>query len=222
MTIFVNTPPNDHHRFSLERPAQTSKNDIPVTAHPRHSPLVQSPVKVRHSHTPSARRSSSGFTMIELLVAITMTSLVLASIFFAWNTLNRQVFKQRRESLFLSDITSFANHLATQIRKSPRILFYDQTAIEFISPHNEKPVRYEFYYDELLRNDSLVTLSAQGAKITDFHIDGDDYHYADDLPMLLIDISIRAEDTFGNEHEVTVSAAVEPPTADEDEGGWQW
>lgn len=165
--------------------------------------------------------ASRGFTLVELLVAIVMTSFVVASVFFSWNRINTHISKQRRQSLFLSDITTFANSLAIQVRTSPKIIYYDETTIEFIPRHQDTPVRYQFSYDELLKNDQPVRLSSQGAIITDFLIESDAY-YEEDLPMILLNLTIHAENSFGDTHEITVSAAVEPPKDDEDDGGWGW
>ncbi len=151
--------------------------------------------------------SRRGTTIIDLIVAIVLTSIVVTIIFALWSNFDRHVVLQRRKSILHAEVRQILKSITSQVRRSPEVLAWHSTGITYVSPNNGDTIVYEYYTDELIKNDVLVTLISQAAYIYDFSIDEIDVSGSDEDPELtLLSISLSMADDFTNH--VTVNSLV--------------
>ncbi len=138
-----------------------------------------------------------GVTIIELMVALAMTALMVSIIFALWGGFGRHVIKQRRKSILHSEIRVVLESLTSHIRRSPSVLAWHASGITYVSPSNDDTIVYEFYADELLKNDAPVTLISQEAYISNFSIEEVEIP-VEEKEMTLLAVAISIVDEFGN------------------------
>ena len=142
--------------------------------------------------------NNSGFTLIELVVAMSMTAIVMGILFVVWNNFNIHVINQRRKSVLFSEVNRISKSITSQIRRSPSVLALHSNGITYISPTRSDTIIYEFYANELLKNDKPVPVASQSAHISEFNIEKKEEQGTEsDLALLSITISIS--DEFENE-----------------------
>lgn len=153
-----------------------------------------------------------GFTLIELVVAMSMTAIVIGILFVVWNNFNVHVIKQRRKSIMYSEMNRIAKSITSQIRRSPAVLALHSSGITYISPTKGDTIVYEFYANELLKNDKQVPVASQFAHISDFTIEKKEERGAGS-DLILLSITITMSDEF--ENEVTATSQVAAKVKDE-------
>lgn len=143
--------------------------------------------------------NKNGITLIELIVALTMTTIIIVIIFATWDNFNRHVFNQRRKSMLNGELRQISEVLKSHIRRSPSVLAWHSNGITYISPNNGDTLVYEFYNEELLLNDTPVPIISQKAFISDFYIeDTDQAVIIENKDLTLLSFKITLEDEFGN------------------------
>ncbi len=164
---------------------------------------------------------------MDLVVAIILTALVVTIIFALWGNLDRHVVEQRRKSVLHAEMRQILKSLSSQIRRSPEVLSWHSTGITYVSPNNGDTIVYEYYTDELMKNDVLVTLVSQNAYITDFSINKIELSDSnEESDLMLLSISLSMADDFSNQ--VTVSSQVaakvtgEQESEEEELSGWNF
>ncbi len=167
-----------------------------------------------------------GVTIIELMVAISMSALVIGIITATWIGFSKHVIGQRRKSILRAELRQVLEGITSQLRRSPAVLAWHSSGITYVSPNNGDTIVYEYYYDELLKDDIPITIISQSAYITDFVIDGS-APGDEESDLTLLAIYITMADDFGNQSSASSQVAAkvikESEYEQEDElSGWNF
>ncbi len=171
-------------------------------------------------------KRNHGMTIIELMVAMAMTAIVVSIIAAVWINFTRHVVEQRRKSILHAELRQVLEGISSQVRRSPAVLACHSTGITYVSPNNGDTIVYEYYADELFKNDLPVTLISKDAFIHNFSIDESD-PAEDGSDIILLTISLTIADDFGNQAGIRSQVAakvIDVYAEDEDDelSGWNF
>jgi len=142
---------------------------------------------------------TTGYTLIELMVATILVAFAVSLVFMSWNYMSRYTILQQRKSIFQAEADRIDCSIITEIRNSPEVISWNDNAIRFLSSINADTVSYEYTDGTVLRNGSNIPSVARTAHITQFSIESDhDYigTTTDNSVMLVVTIGIQ--DNFNN------------------------
>ena len=121
--------------------------------------------------TKSGNRSDqSGMTLIELLVAMVVGSIVLFAVFYTWNHINAHIGKSKYKTELENETTRIGSLVASRIRKSPQILEWSENRIQMLNSIGADTFDYYFNQEDLLFNGQPVQILAGGAKVNEFSL----------------------------------------------------
>jgi len=170
----------------------------------------------------------SGLTLIELCIAMAMTTIIIGIIFATWANFHKHITIQQRKSILYTEARQIADMLQSQIRRSPAVISWHQTGITFISSFdstagNKDTVIYEYYSEELRKNDKPVLLISQNARIIDFKIEEDNENQiVENKYAKLLSILIIISDNFNNQVEIPFKVAVKIAKQEDEEEEWEF
>ncbi len=172
------------------------------------------------------RENNRGVTLIELMVALVMTAIIVSIIFAVWGNFGRHVIIQRRKSVLHAEIRVVLESITSQLRRSPAVLAWHSSGITYVSPNNGDTIVYEFYTDELLKNDAPVILISQDAYISNFSV-GESEVSGEMKEVTLLSVAMTVMDEFYNQISLNSQIAVkilgEDEEGDDDElSGWNF
>ena len=153
------------------------------------------------------KKRNSGVSIVELMMAIAMTSVIITVILSTWNNFNRHVFSQRRKSILRTEIKLISSTLTSQLRRSPGVIAYHSSGITYISPNNRDTIAYEFYTEELLKNDKSIRFVAQNAYINEFIVKEVEQNIENN-ELKLLSLFIKIMDDFDNQVSINSTVAV--------------
>ncbi|MBD3344590.1 MAG: prepilin-type N-terminal cleavage/methylation domain-containing protein [Chitinivibrionales bacterium] len=140
-----------------------------------------------------------GVTLLELMVAIAVSGLIVTIVYTSWAFISRHTASNKKQTQFRVETENAARRILSQIRRSSRVLYFDETSVAFITPSSGDTGRYVYDGETLLYNgDSLSFLSAD-IFVTDFLVEKEE---EDDLTAtsdILLKVYFRFEDNRGNE-----------------------
>lgn len=166
-----------------------------------------------------------GVTIIELCTAMAVTAILVGIIGASINFFNHHVINQRRKSVLNNEQKFLTKIIVSHLRRSPGVLAFHYNGITYISPTKGDTVAYEFYNEELLKNDIIVPITSQKAFISDFAIEEVENNTGNS-DYTLLNITITLVDDFSNENTTTSSVAVkmikEGGEDGDDVSGWNF
>ncbi|MBN1984307.1 MAG: type II secretion system protein [Chitinivibrionales bacterium] len=153
--------------------------------------------------------SDRGFTLLELIVVMVMTSILTGTIFFAGQGFNRHVIRQNRKAMMHHELRMLSQSMASQLRRSPAVLAWHQRGITYVSPVAKDTVVFDFSSGQFLRNDTLVPVISTFASITDFTIESDmpSVQPPSNAALTLLRITITLSNTFLESYSMTTCTA---------------
>lgn len=165
-------------------------------------------------------QGSRGVTLIELAVAISMSAIVVGVVFYAWNTINIHIINNSRKAVFEVEARRIAGSIVSQIRRSPEVISWHSNGITYISPDAGDTVTYEFFNQELKRNDTMLVNIAQKARITDFRIEPEESGTPSEGHFdVLLHVMLSMEDDFDNRTDIRMDVAVKRPEEEDNKEG---
>lgn len=170
--------------------------------------------------------SNAGVQLIELVLATALTSIIIGIVFSAWHGFNAHVAKNQRKNQLVSENRLLANVLTAHIRKSPGIISWHPQGITYIDPyHTNDTIVYEYYNEELLKNDTLVPLVSSTAYVSNFEIECIEQYENESIGGRLFSVTISLADDFLNQSSITSMVAaivVEEATEDTELNKWNF
>jgi hypothetical protein len=139
----------------------------------------------------------------------------------AWAYVARHSIEGRRTAIFTGEAQRIAEGLADRVRTSPAVLSWHAHGMVFVSAQSGDTVRYDFFDQQLLRNDTPVATIADRAHITALRIEAEETMSHEPSETVLLRITLEMADDFGNETAVTVAAAARLHR-DAEEEGYDW
>jgi type II secretory pathway pseudopilin PulG len=141
---------------------------------------------------------SRGVTLIELMIAIAGSALVIGAAMYAWSRINTHIARNQRNALLHREAAMITDRIASQLQRTPRVLSWHYYGITYVNPAGGDTIAYEYYGDELLRNDTALSLISGTTRITGFEVDIRKAHGEEALAGSgLVSFAITFEDEFG-------------------------
>jgi hypothetical protein len=111
----------------------------------------------------------NGVTLIELMIALGMTTTLTATVFYFWNHINRHTITHVNKAQFSSEANRIITSIISQVRSAKEIISYDYNMIHFVSKNNDT-LQYRYDGDSLYRNERGLTITSKNARISQFEI----------------------------------------------------
>jgi prepilin-type N-terminal cleavage/methylation domain-containing protein len=118
---------------------------------------------------PVPRRT--GFTLVEMVIALFMAGIVISLAMFSWTFFSRHTMFQQHKSLFYAQTEQAASIIANDIRTSPHVIFFDPNAITFIASRGGDTVTYRLSSDSLRKNNVPLPYFSDGARAVKFSVE---------------------------------------------------
>jgi len=149
---------------------------------------------------------SRGFSLVELVVAIVMSTLVLGAVFSAWILVNRHTISGKRKAILQAEADRIVRSIALQIRATPAVVVWTDQSITMIAPGSNDTLVWAFDGDSLARNDTAIRFISPSARVTDFRI-ADLTEGNPSSRGTLLSVSLTMQDDFGDESRASMQAA---------------
>lgn len=137
--------------------------------------------------------SDKGFTILELIVAISMASILISIVYFTWNYMEKHISVQKRKAELSFEINWVSQQILSQIKRS-NVLSWDDNDI--VLETEKDSIRYSFN-TELLKNGNPFKLVYKGISLTGFHIEEVNKNNLEDNYTLL-KMNISAKNVFND------------------------
>jgi prepilin-type N-terminal cleavage/methylation domain-containing protein len=157
--------------------------------------------------------SNKGFTILELIIAISMASIVITGVFFTWNGINRHIAAQKRKAELSYEINWASQQIISQIKRS-RVVYWNEH--EIMLETEKDSVLYKFD-SELLKNKNPFQLAFKGIKITEFAFKETESNVPESR-YSMIEMKMKAENTFGDTAGVALTFEIKKPDEKEQLG----
>ena len=152
------------------------------------------------------RSNRNGLTILELIVALSISAAVISVVYYTWNFLNKHIAKHTNSALVSDAADRLAHSIASQIRRSPAILKWDNHSIKLLSAENSDTVTWDFDGENLLRNGDSVQVTIHGSRISNFEVkDLRDLGLPENSLNLLLQISLTVNNEAGDSSRVDLT-----------------
>jgi Tfp pilus assembly protein PilE len=111
---------------------------------------------------------SIGVTLVELTVAVVMSSTMIIIVYTTWNMLNHHMFSQQRKAALHGECERIAKTVTTQLRRADAVLQWDRNSIRFISSGFTDTITYSYNGTLLDYNAQPISLTLPRASVTEF------------------------------------------------------
>lgn len=130
-----------------------------------------------------------GFTVIELITALALSSIVISSVYYFWNFLNKHVYIHSRHAQVEQEAHRAAQRIFSSINKSSEIIEWDPKSITFISTSGDTN-KYLYDGDSLICNKSAIRFFNKGLKVISFNLSDIDENMINESQHLFLEVSI--------------------------------
>jgi len=163
---------------------------------------------------------SRGVTLIELTVAVVLSTFVAASVFFTWNHLNRYTAVQKHRTALQAESNRIVNQITAQLRRSEHIIRFDRSSLEFTVNNPVDTISYVLTNRALNCNGTPLSYTVPGIAVDDFSIENT--NSAQENESYLFNIALRLVHFSGDTASATATVFVKrhPETVDGDAFGW--
>ncbi|MBD3393608.1 MAG: hypothetical protein GF410_16450 [Chitinivibrionales bacterium] len=158
------------------------------------------------------RRAARGVTVLELMVAVTLGTVLVSMVYLAWSTIHGKAVRDRRADLFHSEALRLTTSISGQLRRSPRLLGWHGYGLSFVSAGTGDTLSYEWYGGKLLRNDTAIVLQSQASWVEQFDVSIEEEGWGPAGPLFLLRLAIAVKDSFDNETRIPSCVAVALPS----------
>lgn len=139
-----------------------------------------------------------GVTLLELMIALSLTAIVITTVYFTWNYLNRHVALQKRRSTLQIETNRFMQVVTSKIRRSEAVFEINDHRISFADPDSTDTIIYSFDGTKLTRNDSLFNPAFPQMFVSDFTIHPDQATQILGARSTLLNVTIALSNSFGD------------------------
>lgn len=156
-----------------------------------------------------------GVTLIELIVAIVITTIVVTILYNSWTYWNRYVARTQAKTELRMESKRILNQITLQIKKAKSVLFWDRDQIGFVREDRGDTVVYNYDYDGAIKcNGEKIVLLPKSATVIDFTIENQNNNREDNVYLFVISIILRNSfnDTVRTEGSVMIKCFEEDNT----------
>jgi type II secretory pathway component PulJ len=116
-------------------------------------------------------RRGAGVILIELLVAVMLTSIVVTVIYAAWARINRHTISHQRTTELHRECGRIAETITARLRRAEAVLHWDQNSVRFIASGEADTMTYSFDGQNLFLNGQPVPLLIRQASVSAFSLE---------------------------------------------------
>lgn len=117
------------------------------------------------------KKCNFGITLVELIVAIVVSGLIVTVAYSSWIFLSRHTSEKKRQTQFRLETENIARSIISKIRRSSKVLYYDESSIVFLAPESKDTVRYSFNEEYLFYNEDTITYLSPGIRCVNFKVE---------------------------------------------------
>ncbi|MFW5775643.1 MAG: PulJ/GspJ family protein [Chitinivibrionales bacterium] len=179
--------------------------------------------KTTHRANRMPRAHAGGFSLLEMLVAISLSSVLIITILQVWHNLNNQTTVQARRVMFESEANLIADNMSTELRRASGIISMEERAVTFATEKKDT-VRFSFDGELLRRNEQPVGFTKKDMATLSFTLEWSQEEI-DELSRRihsLIRFSLQFEDSFDNRITLTRDVAVPYFSGSDDVASEEW
>lgn len=158
----------------------------------------------------------SGYSLMELVVAMLLSSIVLSNVYFFWKYMDKHVITYSNKAMLQKENDRIIHQITSAIRQSSGIIKYNQNSINFTDDKNEDTVSFSFSNDSLYRNGKSITILSKGIIVKNFEIKNltDDPQNA--LQHIFLEFTLVMKNQKGDESEARLSVRTKRPAQQSD------
>jgi len=170
------------------------------------------------------KNNVSGISLIELLIAITISTTVISLVFVAWQSVARHVTVNRRKTVLDVETQNLGKKIVTNLRKSTRIIDWHENKVVYVTPPPADTVTIEFFAEILTFNDSIHRFVSQTAFVSNLSFTQVSDNQAEGVTDMLLAINLTVEDDFFNKSEYNYQVKVKGPATEyeSEDDGWNF
>jgi prepilin-type N-terminal cleavage/methylation domain-containing protein len=155
------------------------------------------------------KRNVCGFTLLEIMIAMTLIGLVVSMVFYSWCYITRHTVSIQHGSAFQAEAYRMVQSVSTEIRKSPEIISVKSDGIRFMSSNGTDTVDYEYVNDKLYRNNIPVSYISPYTFMNRFLIGMEHDYGSSGNTFSLLTITMGMNDSYGDTSLLSVKVRVD-------------
>lgn len=129
----------------------------------RYFPLIK-------NQTAKSRQRNSAVTLIELIVAVFLSSFVIGLAFYAWAGIIKHNGRSERRAILANETQLVLGAICTNLARSPKILYLSRDEARFVSATTGDTITYRFTGESILKNGENLLAVSDKACIRHFAI----------------------------------------------------
>ncbi len=139
---------------------------------------------------------STGLTLLELMVSISVSAIVITLALSSWNYLNKHILYQESKRTVRGETARVAEEIALKLGRTPGLLRFTDNSVTFIEQNGGDTLEYAFTDETYItKNGVPMYFGVQGGSITSFSLRNT---AAGDSEYLLLEVTVSSKDTRGN------------------------
>ncbi|MCL2689216.1 MAG: prepilin-type N-terminal cleavage/methylation domain-containing protein [Chitinispirillia bacterium] len=139
--------------------------------------------------------NKKGLTLLELIVTISISTIIITFVLSSWNYLNQHVSHQENKGIIRDETARVAEELMLRLRRTPGVLQFTPTSVTLLSHNSSDTLEYAFDGENLNQNGTPVQFGVRGASITSFHVNS---KTVETLEYLLLEITLTSSGNRNN------------------------
>ena len=169
--------------------------------------------------SPMKSANKKGLTLMELMVTISISTIVITLVLSSWNYLNQHVSRQENKAIIRDETARVAEELTLRLRRTPGVLQFTSTSITLLSHNSNDTLEYVFDGRDLTRNGTPIPFNVRGGSITSFYVNS---KTAETLEYLLLEIIVSSRDSHNNFDTSRFVVNVKNGSTASLESGWEF
>lgn len=161
-----------------------------------------------------------GVTLVELTIAVALSAVLAASVFFTWNYLTRHTTIQNRRTAIRAEGNRITNQLSLQLRRAESIINLDNSSIQFTVNNRADTISYVFSGSEMTYNQQPISFTIPAIEVSNFTIT--DNNENNPAKPYLFTCSLTLTHTSGDTITSTATIFVNRTTAVPQEDSFSW
>jgi Tfp pilus assembly protein PilE len=139
-----------------------------------------------------------GYSLMELMVAMVLTTITISSVYYSWNYMNKHVATHSRTALLEKETQRLIHLFANRLMRSTQIIEWDETSAVFVSETGEDTITYKLIGDTVYQNDTPVPILSTQTKIATFSIRDSDESAPVESPFQFLQLTLKLEHRSGD------------------------
>lgn len=150
------------------------------------------------------RIKAGGYSLIELVVAMVLVSIVVSNVYFFWRYMNRHIIRHSESASLQIESDRIVHQIVSSVKRSSSILDYDRNSITMLGETDEDTVSYSFTNDTLYRNKIKLSLLTSRSHVKDFEIKNLTEDPLNSSGFLFLEITVTLAHQSGFESQATL------------------